>query len=430
MSHGEDGGHGVQGGFLLAGWRRLKSFQHLRSAWAEVDLEAIMANVRAIKDHLARHAAKANRPRTPAVMAIVKANAYGHGAAPVAAAALAAGADRLGVAIVEEAIALRRAGIEAPIHILGQPPQGQASLVVTGGFSCAVCDLDTARALAAAARRQGSVARVHVKIDSGMSRLGVLPGAAADFFERLAEIPGLAVEGMFTHFSSADERDKSYTRAQFERFMAVDCELRQRGYHVAYRHAANSAATIDLPETALDGVRPGIILYGLWPSAEVARDVISLRPAMAVKARLSCVKEVPAGVPVSYGRTFWTERPTRLGVVPVGYADGFSRLLSGKAEVLLRGRRVPVVGRICMDQCVVAIPDFPDEDEVRTGDEVVILGRQFDEEITADEIAQRLGTINYEVACMVGARVPRVYRYKGAWWVDRDVVVASGEAGE
>lgn len=439
----EERGQRHGGGFLLPGWRRLESLEHLRAAWAEVDLEAIMANVRAIRSHLAARAATADvsightavgRARVPAVMAIVKANGYGHGAAPVAAAALAAGAERLGVAIVEEALTLRHAGIEAPIHILGQPPAGQASLVVSGGFSCAVCDLEAARALAAAAREQGTVARVHVKIDTGMSRLGVLPEAASDLVEQLVSIPGLSVEGAFTHFSSADEVDKTYTRAQFERFTAVKQELEKRGFRLPYWHAANSATTIDLPEMALDGVRPGIILYGLWPSRQVGHAAVTLRPAMSLKARLSCVKQVPAGVPVSYGRTFWTERPTTLGVMPIGYADGYTRLLSGKAEVLFKGARVPVVGRICMDQCVVAIPDSPRGSEetgerpipARSGDEVVIIGRQLDDEITVDDVAARLGTINYEVVCMVGARVPRVYRYADAWWVAPDVVVAPG----
>lgn len=371
----------------------------LRPVWAEIDLDNLAHNVREIRRRIGARAE---------IMAVVKANAYGHGAPQVARVALANGASWLAVALLEEAWQLRREGLTAPIHLLGMPSPGQAEAVVAGGFSCAVCAKETAQALSAAALRLGRTARVQVKVDTGMGRLGLLPEELPAFRQYLESLPGLEVLGAFTHFASADEPDKAYTRQQYAAFQAALAACPGEPWRLA--HAANSAAIIDLPELAGPLVRPGIMLYGLYPSAEVSREAVDLRPVMSLKARVTYVKRLPAGYPISYGRTYVTAAPETVALLPLGYADGFSRLLSGNAEVLLGGRRVPLRGRVCMDQCVVGVPEgLP----VRIGDEAVIFGRQGNEEITVDEVAGRIGTINYEVVCAVSGRVPRVYLQDG-----------------
>jgi alanine racemase len=253
---------------------------------------------------------------------------------------------------------------------------------------------------------------VQLKLDTVMGRLGLLPEEAPEFLRFLRSLPGVELVGAFTHFASADEVDKQYTFLQQERFRQAlqACAEGCEGGAPSLVHAANSAAVIDLPELSCALVRPGIMLYGLYPSPEVNHEAVDLRPVMSLRARVSYVKRLPAGSPVSYGRTYVTDREEELALLPLGYADGFSRLLSGKAEVLLHGRRMPVRGRICMDQCLVGVPEGV---EVRAGDEAVIIGRQGEEEITVDEIADKLGTINYEVVCAISGRGPRVYRRDG-----------------
>lgn len=367
----------------------------MRPAWAEINLDNLAANVRAVVGWAA-----------PAeVMAVVKANAYGHGAVQVAKVALENGARWLGVGLVEEAQELRRAGIAAPIHIMSMPSPDQAEAVVKGGFSCGVADLEVAEALATAGRRYGRAARVQVKVDTGMGRLGLLPDEVLPFLERLKQMNNLEVIGIYTHFASADEKDKRYTRAQYSTFKRILEKLNEHGYNFSWVHAANSAAVLDTPEYGENLVRPGIILYGLYPSEEVQRDLV-LKPVMSLKARLAFVKTVSAGSSISYGRTYVTSTETTIAGVPIGYADGWSRVLSGKAEVLFKGRRVPIIGRICMDQFMIKIPAGL---EARIGDEVVLFGSQGDEIIPVEEVAEHMGTINYEIVCMVGPRVPRVY---------------------
>ncbi|MCL4515087.1 MAG: alanine racemase [Firmicutes bacterium] len=379
---------------------RLQLPDDLRPVWAEINLDHIAHNIREIRR---------KAPKDAKIMAIVKANGYGHGALQVGRTALANGAALLGVAIVEEAIHLRKGGITAPIHILGMPPAGQAELVVENDASCAISSWTVAEALSQAAQRLGKAARVHLKVDTGMGRLGLLPGDAPEFAEKLTHLPGLQVEGIFTHFATADEADKSFTRSQFQVFRKVQAALEARGIRIPLAHVANSAAILDLPEMCTGAVRPGIMTYGLYPSRDVSRSV-ELRPAMRLKARVVLARHLPAGAGISYGRTYVTKRPTTVALLPLGYADGFSRLLSNKAEVLIRGRRMPVVGRICMDQSMVAAPVGA---EVAEGEEAVIFGTQGQEAIPVEEVADRLRTINYEVVCMVGARVPRVYIQDG-----------------
>lgn len=367
-----------------------------RPVRAEIDLGAIAHNIKQIKGLL--------KPGTQ-MMAVVKAGAYGHGALPVARVALANGAARLAVAILNEALALREGGVTAPILILGYTPEEQAELLVAHDITQTVFTMEMARALSAAAVKAGKTAKVHLKVDTGMSRIGVTPEEAPDFAAALADLPGLEVEGAFTHMATADETDKSFTRRQFGRFMQAMDGIAARGVNIPVKHAANSATTLELPEMHLDLVRPGIIIYGLWPSAEVKR-IIDLKPAMQLKAKIAYVKEVPAGTSVSYGRKFTTTGPARIATLPIGYADGWSRLLSNKAEVLIHGRRAPLIGRVCMDQCMVEVTGIP---QVQAGDEAVLFGRQGDQFLPVEEVAAKMGTINYELVCLISKRVPRVY---------------------
>jgi len=367
-----------------------------RPAWAEVDLDGISHNVKSIKEHLS--------PSTE-LMVVVKANGYGHGAVPVAKAALHSGAEWLGVAIVEEGINLRQAGIEAPILILGVPPKWQAALVVEHRLRVAVCTWDLAQALAEAAGKRNTTAKIHVKLDTGMGRLGILPEEALAFVRRLQTLPNLEIEGIFSHFATADEQDKSYAQAQFRRFTGVLKQLEGAGIDIPIRHIANTAAALTMPETQLSLVRSGIAVYGLSAAKDQPKS-LKLRPCMELKAAVSYVHRVPAGSGISYGIEYVTSKATNIVTLPVGYADGYSRLLSGKGEVLLKGHRYPIVGNICMDQCMVDVGDL----EVEIGEEAVLLGKQGGEEITADELAEKMGTINYEIVCMIGSRVPRIYK--------------------
>ncbi|MDY6830711.1 MAG: alanine racemase [Thermodesulfobacteriota bacterium] len=376
------------------------------SAWAEIDLDAVAHNVAALKA-LTRPACR--------LMAAVKADGYGHGMCKVAAVALESGASALGVSRIDEALDLRNHGITAPILVLGHTPAHRCREMVDRNLIQTVCALAEAQALSRAATAIGATVSIHLKVDTGMGRLGintVVPGrtapleAAVKDALAVLDLPGLAAEGVFTHFACADSADKTHANAQFERFSALIKELEAAGRPVAVRHAANSAALIDMPETHLDMVRAGIAIYGLYPSAEVNRQKVFLKPAMAFKTRVAQVKKVPAGFTVSYGATYTVPAPTTLAVVSVGYADGLNRLLSSRGFMLVRGCRVPVVGRICMDLTMLDVGGVPD---VAVGDEVVIFGSQDGAFIGADEIADALNTISYEVVTSITGRVPRVY---------------------
>ena len=378
--------------------------------WAEVDLSAIAGNVR----ELCRMVKPAAR-----LMVAVKANAYGHGSVEVARTALAHGADWLGVARFEEAVELREAGIAAPILIFGYTPAGCTRELIRLHLTQSVYSLDTARALSEQAAGSGDRLKVHLKVDTGMGRLGILtdahrPGpagvapadAAIREVTKMAALPGLQLEGIFTHFASADSADKSYTDEQLALFTGFLDRLQTAGLTFEIRHAANSGGIIDIPQTHLDMVRAGISLYGLYPSDEVRKSAITLTPALAWKARIVHIKQVPAGFHVSYGMTYRTEKSTTIATIPVGYGDGYSRLLSNRGSMLVGGRRVPIVGRVCMDLTMIDVGGIAD---VAVDDEVVMLGRQGEEAVTADDIADLLGTINYEVVTAISARVPRVF---------------------
>lgn len=375
-----------------------------RPAWAEIDLDAIAHNVRSIRGLLGNQVQ---------LMAVVKANAYGHGAVQVARAALEAGASKLAVACVDEAIQLRRAGVREAILILGYVPPWQTEQVLENELQITLSTWELASSLSARATALGLQATVHVKVDTGFGRFGLLPEEVLDFVRRLRSLPSLHLEGLWTHFATADERDKSYTRRQLATYLDTLKALNEAGVSIPCRHVANSAATMEMPETHLDMVRCGIALYGLYPSAEVERTV-DLKPAMSLKARVGRIRVLPAGSSISYGRTYITHQPTRVALVPFGYADGFHRSLSNRGSVLVGGRSVSVVGRVCMDQFVVNVQDVS---KVKPDDEVVLIGHQGGEQLTAEEVALAAGTINYEVVCSVSARVPRLY-YKGGRLVE------------
>lgn len=369
-----------------------------RPTWAEISLGNLALNIRAIRQQVGA------RTR---IMAVVKADGYGHGAVRIVPALLNGGADELGVALLAEAIELRSAGFHEPILILGWTPPQQAGQVVAGDLGQAVFSEDLARALSEAGVASGKRVRVHLKVDTGMGRLGfrVCEEDSVREILRIARLPHLDIEGIFTHLSTADERDKGFAYEQLELFHDFVEKLRREGLEIPVRHAANSAAILDLPESYLDLVRPGIMLYGLYPSPEVSRTV-ELHPVMTWKTKVSFVKRVQAGTSISYGRTFRAPREMEVATLPVGYADGYSRSLSNRGRVIVHGRLAPVVGRVCMDQIVVSLEGIPG---VRPGDEVVLLGCQGEQEVSADDLASLLGTINYEIVCMVGKRVPRIY---------------------
>jgi alanine racemase len=366
-----------------------------RPTWLEVDLGAIRANLCRIRQLLGDEVD---------VMVVLKADGYGHGATRIARTSLNNGARMLGVACLSEAAALRQAGIGAPILILGYTPAWQARETMRSDITATVFDLETMRAFATAARDLGRTAHVHVKVDTGMGRLGLLPHDVLPVLRQAIELPGLSIEGIFTHFSLADEADKSYTCLQLQRFQDVLHQLENAGIHIPLVHAANSAAMLSMSQARYNMVRVGIALYGLAPSQAVPLPD-GFRQALAFKTRIAQVKLLPPGSFVSYGNTYQTQGDERIAVIPVGYADGFRRAPSHWGEVLVRGQRAPIVGRVCMDQTMLNVTHIP---EARQGDQVVLIGRQGDDEITVEEVAGRLDTINYEVVSEILARVPRV----------------------
>jgi alanine racemase len=365
----------------------------MRPTWVEIDLASIRHNVRQIIDRVG-----------PAVklIAVVKADGYGHGAAEVSRAALQSGAACLAVALPEEGAKLRAAGFTVPIFILGLTLPEQAAFVVANDLIAAVCTEENILALDAAAHLLKRRARVMIKLETGMGRIGITPDGLENLLQYACDCADLEPVGIFTHLAAADASDKTYALRQLDLFRSTTANC---GCSVNYLSAANSAAIIDLPEGNFNAVRPGIILYGLPPSGEMHTS-LDLQPAMQFKTRIVHIKHVPAGTSISYGCTYTTSRPTYIATLPVGYADGYSRLLSNKSQVLISGRRHPVIGRVCMDQTLV---DLGPVSDAMVGDEVVLFGRQGQAEITVTELADLVGTINYELVCAVSNRVPRVY---------------------
>ena len=378
--------------------------------WAEIDLAAIAHNIAELRRCIGDKTL---------FMAVVKADGYGHGAVKVATQALASGAHWLGVARIDEGIALRRAGLDAPILIFGYTPPPRAHDLLANDLIATVYARSTAEAYARTAASEGKTLKVHVKVDTGMGRLGLLTnpgqlsvtgkavaGSALREIGTIADLRGLALEGIFTHFAAADSADQTFAHTQLKRYMDFLDNLGRAGIEIPMRHAANSAAIIDLPESHLDMVRAGIAMYGLPPSEEMDLTRVALKPAMALKARIIHIKEVPEAFPVSYGMTWQSTLPTTIATVPIGYADGFSRLLSNRGEMLVCGRRAPIAGRVCMDLTMLDVGHIP---QAGVEDEVVVMGCQGEERLSADEIARHTGTINYEVVSAITARVPRIY---------------------
>lgn len=370
----------------------------IRPAWAEINLDNLAHNIREIR----RLAEKQSQ-----VMAVIKADGYGHGAAKIAQTLLDNGADCFAVAVLDEAIELRNAGFLVPIFILGYTQPERAAEVVKYDLEQSVYSFEAAKALSAEAIAQGKTAKLHIKVDTGMGRIGFkADDEAVDIIRSIHALPGIKIKGIFTHFAVADEADKSYTELQFKKFRWICDNLEEKGIKIEIKHCGNSATIIDLPEMHLDMVRAGIMLYGLAPSKAVKLNKLVLKEVMSLKVKISHVKELEPGQSVSYGRRFVAERRSKIASLPIGYADGYTRLLTGKAEALVKGKRVPVVGSICMDQCMIDVTGIED---IAVGEEVVLFGEQLGGFISIDEIAEKLGTINYEVVCMISRRVPRVY---------------------
>ncbi len=366
-----------------------------RPTHAEIDLNKLKKNVREIK--------KTVSP-TVKLMAIVKANAYGHGSVEIAKAAETAGADYFGVASLGEALELRSSSIKTPILILSETDHSHIERVLDADITQTVYTLELAQLLSDTASHKRKKAKVHVKIDTGMSRVGVLPENARSLIEKIIRLPGIELEGIFTHFAKADDPDSGFTMEQFGKFNKIIESLKAGGIKVPILHAANSAAMINFPETRLDMVRIGICLYGLKPSADNKGPEIE--PVLYFKTKVLYIKEVPENTPVSYGASYHTSKRTKIATLPVGYADGLSRGLSNKGSVIIKGKKYPIAGNVTMDMTMVEVGS----DKIEIGDEAVLIGRDGNEEITVGEIAGLDGTINYEVVCGIGKRVPRLYR--------------------
>jgi alanine racemase len=372
----------------------------IRPTVATLDLKALRSNLKV-----------AQRLSAPAeVLAVVKANAYGHGAVPVASALEQAGVRFFGVALVEEGLALREAGVRSPILVLGGAYEGGYAKMVASRLIPVVFRPEHLSQMAAAARNAAERVQVHLKVDTGMGRIGVTPEDLPAFLGELERCPEIVLDGVLSHFANADLADAEVTRVQIRRFQACMQELLAHGFRPRYRHLSNSAGVMSLPEVrdgiSLNLVRPGLMLYGVSP-ARGFEGAESLRPVLEWKTAITHVKPVPAGAPISYGGTWKTPRPSVIATLPVGYADGYFRALSNKGQVLIGGRRAPIVGRVCMDMTMIDVTDLP---KAQVGDEVVLIGAQESERITADEMAGWVQTISYEVLCAVGSRVPRLVR--------------------
>jgi alanine racemase len=370
----------------------------LRPTWAEIDLDALTHNYREIRKIVGDQVK---------ILGVVKADAYGHGSLECAKALISAGADKLAVAFIDEAIALRQNGIRAEIMLLGFSPEAVIPQLVKYDIIPAVYQLSFAQVLSDYCQKEGLVHPIHIKVDTGMGRIGFSYREAVEMVKAIDGLEGVFIQGLFSHFSTADAIDKAFTRLQFDRFSKLMAGIRQAGIEIPIYHIANSAAIFDLDGLHLDMVRPGIILYGLYPSDEVDRKKIDLKPVMSFKSRIVHLKTIEAGESLSYGNRYVASEERLIGTLPVGYADGYTRMLSGKAEVFINGQRAPIVGNICMDQCMV---DLTDLSQVSLYDEVELFGKN----LSADEVAQKLGTINYEITCLVNKRVPRVYYSHGS----------------
>ena len=369
---------------------------------ADIDLDAFIFNLNSIKNNIKEETQ---------IITVLKADGYGHGALP-----LAKEAEKeprvwgIAVATVEEAMELRRGGIKKPLLILGYTYEEDYDLIAEEELRPTVFKLSMAKKLSQAALRKGKTVKAHIKIDTGMSRIGYrdLEKAVPEILE-ISRLPGLEIEGLFTHFARADEKEKTPAYLQLEKYQAFQKALKEAGLKIPLCHCSNSAGIIRMPEANMDAVRAGIILYGLYPSEDVEKEPVPLKPLMTLNSHIAYIKTLEPGVQISYGGTYTTKKETRVATIPVGYADGYARGLSNKGWVLIRGKKAPVLGRICMDQFMVDVTEIP---EARELDEVILLGKSGDQQITMEELGELSGRFNYEFACCISKRVPRIY-FKG-----------------
>lgn len=370
-------------------------------AYANIYLDRIRGNMEAIKRRLT--------PGTK-VIGVVKADGYGHGAVFVAK-TIDPYVESYAVATFEEAMQLRKNGIKKGILILGVIPESLYQKAIEEEISMTIFRLEWAKKLSELAETMGKKARIHIAVDTGMSRIGFMPTKeSAEIVKEIASLPGIVLEGMFTHFARADEREKEAAKLQMEKFLEFYAMLKERKIEIPTVHCSNSAGIVDMKEANLDAVRAGIILYGLYPSDEVEKEQLLLRPAMELKSFLTYKKQIAPGTAVSYGGTFVSEREMTVGTVGIGYGDGYPRNLSGKGSVLVCGKRAPILGRVCMDQLMIDLSEIPEAEE---GTEVTLLGADGEERITMEELAETCGGFHYEIPCLLGKRIPRVYRDNG-----------------
>lgn len=368
---------------------------------AEIDLDAVDFNIKSIIKRVGGRAK---------IIGTVKADAYGHGAVEVSKVLEENGIDMFSVAMIDEGINLRNNGIKAPILVLGLTPPEYVKEAVEYDLIQTVSDYNTAEAISKAAKELSKKAVIHIKIDTGMGRIGFRPEKESfDEIENISKLENIEINGIFTHFCTSDEKDKTFTYTQKERFVYAVNELEKRGINIPLKHASASAGLMDFDDLFFNAVRPGIILYGYYPSDDVMKDRLPIKPVMSLKSYVMYIKDIENGDTIGYGRTYMANEKRTIATIPAGYADGYNRLLSNKGCVLVNGKRAQLKGRICMDQCMADITGI----NAKQWEEVVLMGKQGNEEITADEIANEIGTISYEVLCMVSKRVPRVYIKNG-----------------
>lgn len=372
-------------------------FKSFRPVWAEINLDNLAFNIKQI----------ISKSKSKEIIGVVKADAYGHGAIDVAPVLIDNGATRLAVAVLSEGIELRNNGIQCPIMILGITPETLTDDLIKYSIEPVVSSYEYAYALSRVAQSKEKIIKVHIAIDTGMGRIGFLPTEESiQEVCRISKLPNIEIEGLFSHFCTADEVNKEYSYKQFEKYNWFYSKLVESHVKIKMRDIANSAAIMELPETHYDATRPGIILYGYYPSDEVDRDLLNIKTVLTWKANIVHIKTLEKDQYIGYGRKFKTERKSVIATLPVGYADGYTRMMSGKAKVIINGKFAPVVGNICMDQCMIDVTDIGD---VNVGDEVILMGNDGNLKFDADDIAHMLGTINYEIICMISKRVPRVY---------------------
>ena len=374
---------------------------YARDTRIEVNLDAVVNNIQQFRQHLGSKTK---------IMAVVKADAYGHGAIYVAKAALQAGASYLGVSFVDEGIELREAGIVAPILVLGCTPSEDVKSALEHDLTLTIFAEENLQVVSKIACQRNQNAKIHVKVDTGMGRIGLPPDKAVSFIQHASKMRGIQVEGVFTHFSTADEADQSYWRKQEEQFYQFVNRLREQKIDIPLIHSSNSAAAIERPQNVYNMVRIGISLYGFYPSDEVNTRAVSLQPALRLISKVVQVKKPPKGTGISYGKTFIASGNEWIATVPIGYADGIDRRLSNTGYALVKGKKVPIVGRVCMDFLMLDVTDaYP----IRVGDDVVLYGEQGTESIHVADVAKQLQTIPYEIVCKLGHRIPRIYQSGG-----------------